>query len=115
MRYIIDDSYRRKEKLIVTSIDFAKAFDSINRGSLIKALMKYNIHPKLINIIANIYSEDATNIYFNGTKQAEMEITNGIRQGCNGSTILFLIITFVIIERLEKENIGYENEKFKYL
>ena len=36
----------------------------------------------------------------------EINISSGIRQGCNGSTVLFLMITYIIIEELTKLNIG---------
>ena len=85
--------------LIMTSIDFRKAFDSIKRETIIKVMMKYKLHPKLIDFIASIYTEDRTNMYINNKPICEVHITNGIRQGCNGSTVLFLMITYLIIEK----------------
>ena len=41
-----------------------------------------------------------------------MKIENRIKQGCNGSTLLFLLVTYEIIRRLEEMNIGFKNEKF---
>lgn len=35
VKYCIDDSKRRKQKLVLVAIDFSKAFDSINRCKLI--------------------------------------------------------------------------------
>ena len=41
--------------MYLISVDFAKAFDSIKRSTLIFALKKYKIHPQIIDVIAQIY------------------------------------------------------------
>ena len=89
--------------MYLISVDFAKAFDSIKRSTLIFALKKYKIHPQIIDVIAQIYSNDQTHIYFNNMFQCDIDVTSGIRQGCTGSSNLFLLITYIIIEKL------YEN------
>jgi hypothetical protein len=35
LRYYVEETFRRKKELIVTAIDFSKAFDSVNRGKMI--------------------------------------------------------------------------------
>ena len=50
----------------------------------------------IIDVIANIYSKDNTQLYFNSIHQDDINITSGIRQGCN----LFLLVTYIIIERM---------------
>ena len=62
--------------------------------------MKYKIHPHIIDVIVQIYSKDVTNIFFNSIQQTQIEVSSGIRQGCNGSTSLFLLITYFIIEKI---------------
>ena len=113
LRYCIENSFRRKQTLFVIAIDFQKAFYSINRSRLIETMMKFKIDSNVIEIIANIYSHDSTELFINNNKQAEIEVTSGIRQGCNGSTILFLLVTYIIIEKLQTEGLGYKDEFFK--
>ena len=72
LRYCIQQSYKNK-----------KAFDSVDRGKLIECLMKYNIHPKIISVVAKLYTGDRTNLFLNNEFQTEMHITNGIKQGCS--------------------------------
>ena len=43
-----------------------------------------------------------------GGKEAEIEVTSGIRQGCTSSTFFFKIMTFVIIENLEEVGVPFE-------
>ena len=88
--------YIKRKNLYLISIDFQKAFESIKRD----ALNKYRIHPLIIAIITNIYSKDKTHLYFTSIHQDDIKITNGIRQGCNGSSNLFLLVTYLIIEMM---------------
>ena len=81
-----------------------------DRAKLITTLMDYSIHPNIISAIANIYCGDSTNLIINGEKLAEVDITSGIKQGCNGSTVLFLMITYVIIQKLQQENLGFKKQ-----
>lgn len=55
LKYNINQSYKMKKEPIVTSLDLKKAFDSIDKKTLITALMNYEVHPKIINLVANIY------------------------------------------------------------
>lgn len=41
-----------------------------------------------------------------------MDVSSGIKQGCTASTTLFKILTYIIIEKLEREG-GYKDEFFK--
>ena len=60
--------------------------------------MRYKIHLHIIDV--QIYSKDVTNIFFDKIQQTQIEISSGIRQRCNGSTILFILITHFIIEKI---------------
>ena len=63
-------------------------------------LKKYRIQPKIIDIIVHIYEKDKTQVYFNNIHQAVIDFTSGIRQGCHGSSNLFLLVTYLLIERM---------------
>ena len=58
------------------------------------------MHPLTIDFIANISSRDKTQLYFNNTHQQDINITSGIRQGCNDCSSLFLLVTYLIIEKM---------------
>ena len=60
-----------------------------NTRQIFEALIHYTIHYKITDAIANIYRNDYTEVQF-GEIRREIEIKSGIRQGCTGSTILFL-------------------------
>ena len=49
---------------------------------------------------------------FNKIKCCEIEITSGIRQGCNISALLFVLITYEIINSIHDLKLGYKDENF---
>ena len=113
LNFAIDYAKKHKKQLIITFIDFKKAFDSVNRNKLLEMMIRYKFHPSVIDLIINIYNGDITEITKGDSMTNEIEITSGIKQGCTGSTILFLLITFFIIERINEEQIGLQIGDFK--
>ena len=109
LQYIVEKAQQKKEKLIVIALDFKKAFDSIDRRKLIEALIEYRINPYIIDLIAKIYSNDKTKICI-GEEEIEIDINTGVKQGCTASTVLFKIITYIIMSKVEEKGIKYEVE-----
>ena len=48
MQYCIERSFKLRRPLIVTCLDYSKAFDSIKREKLIETLIHYKVHYKII-------------------------------------------------------------------
>lgn len=113
LQYCIENAYMRKKPLIVTAVDYKKAFDSIKREEIIKTLMKYKVNNKVIDVVAKIYYNDSTNIKLGNEEELTIKITNGIKQGCTGSTTLFKLITYMIMTELEEKGTGFQNEEIK--
>ena len=70
--YCVATSFKNRKEMYLISVDFAKAFDPIKRSTLIFALKKYKIHSQIIDVIAQIYSNDQTHIYFNNMFQCDI-------------------------------------------
>ena len=98
-----------KKELIVTCIDYSNAFDSIKRDNIMEALMHNRVHPKIIYTIAKIYQNNFTEIQI-GELRKNINITSIIRQGCTGSTMLFKLITYMMISELNRTGTGYRDE-----
>ena len=60
LRYVIESSRRDKKELIAVFVDFAKAFDSIRRGSLIECMKRCKCDPRMIDVFARVYENDST-------------------------------------------------------
>ena len=112
--YLIEKCAKIKKNLFVTSIDFKKAYDSIDRFTMIKVMEDYKISPKIINLIANIYNGDKTALYLNNEMITEVDITTGIRQGCNLSGLLFVLVTYKIIEELNASDFGIKIDNINH-
>ncbi len=56
-----------------------------------------------------VYCKDMTKIKMNKDKEIETNIINGIRQGCTVSTTLFKLITYMILDKLQKNGCGYRD------
>ena len=88
-----------KLQLIVTCLDYSKAFDYIKQEKLIETLIPYKVHYKIIDVVANIYKDEYNrNTIWRHKKK--IELTTSIRQGC--TTILFKIITYMIMAELDR-------------
>ena len=112
LNHCIQRTFKMKKSLFILSIDFTKAFDSIERIRLIETLKYFKIHPKIINIIADIYSNDSTKLFLNNKEISEVDISSGIRQGCNISALLFVMVTYKIIEQIHNIGYGFRDEEF---
>ena len=91
----------------MVALDFRKAYDSIDRGRLLEALVRYKINPGLIDLVARVYSGDEVVIRW-GDREERIRVTSGIRQGCTASTTFFKLITYIIIEELEGRGVLFE-------
>ena len=104
LQYIVEKTLNEDKngQLIITALDFKKAFDSVNRKELIETLIKYKIDPKIIDIVVKIYTNDETIIKM-GEREEKIKIGSGIKQGCTASTVFFKLITYEIMNKLEEK------------
>ncbi|VDP35651.1 unnamed protein product [Schistosoma mattheei] len=54
LRIIVEQSIQWKSSLYITFIDYEKAFDSVDKKTLMKLIRQYGV-PKIVNIIRNSY------------------------------------------------------------
>ena len=107
LQHCIDSSFNDGVALIIASIDYTKAFDSVRRESIVKALMHYTI----LSAPTNTHTDNSTRIT-RGEMEKEMDTQSGIRHGCTGSTVLFKLTTYRIIQELEEKEKGFHNPLF---
>merc|ERR1711874_387796 len=111
LQYIVEKTKKEDEnrQIILTALDFKKAFDSVKRKELVETLKDYKIDPRIIDIVAKIYTNDETIIKM-GDREETIKIGSGIKQGCTASTVFFKLITYEIMKELEEKgeefNIG---------
>ena len=69
-------------------------------------MIKYRINPEVIDLVANIYESDTTNIKMAG-REEEINISSGIRQGCTASTDFLKLVTYQIMKKLKEKGICF--------
>ena len=92
---IIDDIINLADKFdlpgYIVSLDFAKAFDSINKDAILHALKYFNFGNYLINCVDTIMKNSESCVSNNGWLSSFFEVNKGVRQGCPISPLLFII------------------------
>ena len=72
-------------------VDFTRAFDSVPRHKLFEKLIKYNITGKFYESIKNMYTNDLSCVKIGDKLTDTFQNTQGVKQGCILSPILFNI------------------------
>jgi len=76
--------------IYIAFIDFKKAFDSVDRDKLWTIMLSKGIPTHLITIIQKIYMENIIRVNAgNGISEDSTATTQGVRQGCPLSPVLF--------------------------
>jgi len=104
LRNIIEQNVELNSTLYLNFIDFAKAFDSINRDCLWKILKIYGIPQKIINLMKNLYQGSSGRVLVNGTTTEKFDIRTGVKQGCVMSGLLFNIVIDWIMQKTLKNS-----------
>ena len=85
--------------LYINFVDYQKAFDSVDRGTLWKLLRYYGVPPKIVNIIRNSYEGMTCRVVHGGQLTEAFEVRTGVRQGCLLSPFLFLLAIDWIMQK----------------
>ena len=99
IRQLSEKTYRFNEKAHLCFIDLQKAFDSVNRKQLWKALKEHKVDSNLIKVIKSFYVKPEGMVRINGQTTSKFNIDVGVRQGCILSPLLFIILMNSISKR----------------
>ena len=91
-----DIAEQRGSNLIITLLDWEKAFDRIQHDRMALALERIGVHQHFIDVLINCYK--APKFYVEdeyGSSKTKVQ-SSGIRQGCPLSPYLFVLVMSVI-------------------
>ena len=89
LKNIIEMRKIRNLKYVVTFVDFRKAYDSLDRNTLINILRELGLDNKTTEIIEATLTNTTSKIKFMGELSDPFEIKSGVRQGDGLSPLLF--------------------------
>ena len=106
----IDDmiNYAKVERLpgILVSLDYRKAFDTVSKQAILASLDKLNFGPVFAQYVTTILNDTEATIKNAGWCSDWFKTTRGVRQGCNLSPLLFiLVVEFLAIKIRSNQNI----------
>ena len=77
---------------MIVSLDFAKAFDSIDSGAIFSALERFNFGTPFINMTKTLIKNNKSCVQNGGWLSDWFNIERGIKQGCCVSPLLFILV-----------------------
>jgi hypothetical protein len=92
LRTIIEQSLELLSPLYLLLVDYQKAFDSVDRRWIWKALEERGVSNKFIKLIKEGYNQLSCRMLLNGQLTTPFETKSGVRQGCLLSPLLFLVV-----------------------
>ena len=89
---LIDYSHLFIESGFILFLDFYKAFDSVEHPFILKTFEYFGFGRKCIDLIGMLYSDINTCVALEHGTCPRFKVERGIRQGCNSSPLLFILV-----------------------
>ena len=105
LRNIIEQSIEWQSSLYVNFVDFEKVFDSVHRDSLWLIMRSYSIPSKIVSMVKALYDNFECAVVDGQDTIEWFKIQTGVKQGCNMSGLLFLLVVdWVMRNTLQEGN-----------
>ena len=85
--------------VVVTFIDFKKAFDSINRKVMFAVLRHYGIPEAVVNAISMLYKNSRSAVMVDGGLSDPFDVTTGVLQGDVLAPFLFVVLVDYLLKK----------------
>lgn len=89
---LIDYSNIFVEKGFIVFLDFYKAFDSVEHQFILETLTHFGFGQKFRNLIGILYNDINSCVSLEHGTCTRFKVKRGIRQGCNSSPLLFIMV-----------------------
>ncbi|KAJ0392749.1 hypothetical protein ATCC90586_008849 [Pythium insidiosum] len=85
-------------------LDFRKAYDTLDRGFLSRALVRYGFPADFARAVDAIHSGTSVRFSVASALSGHVAVSTGIRQGCPLAPLLFVIAINTLLEALQAEH-----------
>ncbi len=99
LRQLVEKSIEHRSKQFITFVDLQKAYDSIPRKALWRALEKLVVPNNVVYLVKSFHDGMKAQLSINGELLERIGIDNGLRQGCTMAPILFNLNACLMMER----------------
>ena len=99
VRQLIEKAFEHQTKQYLIFVDLRKAYDSVPQEAMWVALRKLGVPDLLVNIIRSFHTNMEARIRVDGELLEEIEVNNGLRQGCTMAPTPFNLYAGVVAEK----------------
>ena len=99
---LVERSYEWQLNLWVATIDFRKAFDTIDHNQLWQTLQNQNIPPPYIQLLQNLYTDQTATIRTD-KQSRQFNLQRGVKQGDPLSSLLFNACLEDLFQQLKQQ------------
>lgn len=101
---LIDYCESNNSQALLLSMDMFKAFDSVSHEALEKMLIAYNFGPKFVDMIMICFKGLRAAVINNNKWDIWLNIQSGVKQGCNLSPKIFLLVMQLLNLKINQNN-----------
>ena len=100
VRQLMEKATEHRAKQFLLFVDLKKVYDSVPRTALWRALEKLGVPDLVIAIIRSFHQGMKAMVRISGELLAEeIDVENGLRQGCTMAPVLFNLYACLVVER----------------
>ena len=89
-RQLVEKAIEHNTKVFLFFIDLRKAYDSVPRSAMWLALQKYGVPDMTVDLVRGLHEHVEATVSVAG-ESAQIQVSNGLRQGCVLALTLFLL------------------------
>ena len=99
VRQLVEKSWEHQSKIWFVFIDLKKAYDSVPREALWMALEKLGVPDSMIDLVRSFHQGMKAKIRLEDEEVEEIEVNNGLRQGCCMAPALFNLYSCLLVDQ----------------